>query len=198
MAAPVISSSLTATSQAGEAFSYSITGTNTPTSYGAIGLPAGLSVNTVTGAITGTWPITPFPQTQPATISFTISATNGSGTGSATLVVTPTNPTVVQFTGQSGNCAKDDTLGATSEIVYQLLPPLMDGPNGAKTVPGCGQKFWLTNTGTHAIAYDRKTTAAGTTGTTLAAGAQVLLETIFGHLLFVGSASGSTIAFTDA
>src|SRR5439155_1266869 len=51
---PVITSSLTATGQVGVAFSYTITATNNPTSYNATGLPAGLSVNTSTGLISGT------------------------------------------------------------------------------------------------------------------------------------------------
>ncbi|MDI1251028.1 MAG: putative Ig domain-containing protein, partial [Lacunisphaera sp.] len=52
--APVVNSTLTASGTVGVAFSYSITGTNTPTGYAATGLPAGLAVNTTTGAITGT------------------------------------------------------------------------------------------------------------------------------------------------
>jgi len=79
--APVINSSLSASATAGATFTYSITATNTPTSYNATGLPDGLSVNTSTGAITGT-------PTTAATSNVTISATNAGGTGSATLVIT--------------------------------------------------------------------------------------------------------------
>lgn len=192
MAAPVITSSLTATSQASESFSYSIVATNTPTSYGATGLPSGLSINTSTGVISGTWPLG-----GPGTVSIGISATNGSGTDSETLVVTVTNPTLVQLTGLSGNCAKNDTIGSTAEIVYNVQPPLTDGPNGVKTLAGCGAKFVLINSGTHALTYDRKSTAAGTTGNYLASGASVTLEVVFGHNLWVGSVSGTTIAFAE-
>ncbi|NBS88303.1 MAG: hypothetical protein EBS60_09555, partial [Verrucomicrobia bacterium] len=52
-----------------------------PTSFGATGLPAGLNINTGTGAITGT-------PTVAGTSNVSISATNGSGTGTATLVMT--------------------------------------------------------------------------------------------------------------
>src|SRR5207253_6576888 len=82
--APVITSPATATGQVGVAFSYQITATNNPTSFNATGLPAGLSVNTSTGLISGT-------PTTAGTYSVTISATNAGGTGSATLVIT-TNP----------------------------------------------------------------------------------------------------------
>src|SRR5205814_4949173 len=83
-AKPVITSPLSATGQVGVAFSYQITATNNPTSFNATGLPAGLSVNTSTGLISGT-------PTTAGTSSVTISATNAGGTGSATLVIT-TNP----------------------------------------------------------------------------------------------------------
>src|SRR5439155_1034472 len=82
---PVITSATTATGQVGAAFSYQITATNNPTSYGATGLPAGLTVNTSTGLISGT-------PTTAGTYSVTISATNAGGTGSATLTLTIVNP----------------------------------------------------------------------------------------------------------
>jgi hypothetical protein len=78
---PVISSSLTASGTVGVAFSYQITATNNPISYNATGLPAGLSVNTTTGLISGT-------PTAAGSFSVTISATNSVGTGSATLALT--------------------------------------------------------------------------------------------------------------
>lgn len=84
-AAPSITSSLTSSGTVDEAYSYSITASNTPTSYNATGLPAGLSVNTSTGVISGT-------PTGTGTSNVTISATNASGTGTATLVITISNP----------------------------------------------------------------------------------------------------------
>ena len=82
-AAPVITSARTASGTVGSAFSYQITATNTPTSYGATGLPAGLSVNSGTGLISGT-------PTAAGTSTVTLSATNGGGTGTATLTLTIT------------------------------------------------------------------------------------------------------------
>lgn len=80
-AAPVITSATTASGTVSQAFSYQIAASNTPTSFAATGLPAGLSVNTATGLISGT-------PTTAAVSSVTISATNATGTGSATLTIT--------------------------------------------------------------------------------------------------------------
>jgi hypothetical protein len=80
-AAPVITSATTASGTVGSAFSYQISATNTPTSYGATGLPAGLTVSSTTGQISGT-------PTSAGTSAVTLSATNGSGTGNATLTLT--------------------------------------------------------------------------------------------------------------
>src|SRR5437899_9464273 len=97
---PVITSPLTATGQVGVAFSYQITATNSPTSFNATGLPAGLTVNTTSGLISGT-------PTTAGTYSVTISATNGGGTGNATLTLTikPPPPAITSSltaTGQVG------------------------------------------------------------------------------------------------
>lgn len=80
---PVITSSLTASGNVGAAFSYDVIATNSPTSYSATGLPAGLSINTSTGQITGT-------PTGAGSFNVTITATNAYGTGTETLVITIT------------------------------------------------------------------------------------------------------------
>ena len=79
--APVITSSASAAGTAGAAFNYQIAATNSPTSFGATGLPSGLSVNTSTGAISGT------PQAA-GTSSITLTASNASGPGSSVLTLT--------------------------------------------------------------------------------------------------------------
>ncbi len=58
----------------------SISATNTPTSYAASPLPAGISVNTSTGQITGT-------PTVAGTTTTTVTATNGSGTSSPVYII---------------------------------------------------------------------------------------------------------------
>jgi hypothetical protein len=76
---PTITSSLSAAATVNQFFSYQITASGSPISFGASGLPAGLSVNTNTGVISGT-------PSGPAGLSLvTISATNNGGTGSAVM-----------------------------------------------------------------------------------------------------------------
>jgi hypothetical protein len=79
---PTITSTLSASSYTGSAFSYQITaaGTPAPTSYGASGLPAGLTVDAVTGIISGT-------PTEVGTSTVEIAATNTNGTGTASLSI---------------------------------------------------------------------------------------------------------------
>lgn len=82
---PVITSATTATATVGTAFSYQITATNSPTGYLATGLPAGLSLNTTTGLISGS-------PTTAGTAAVTITAINAVGSINATLTITISNP----------------------------------------------------------------------------------------------------------
>ncbi len=82
--APSITSALTASGTVGTPFSYQIVATNSPTSFGATPLPAGLTVN-ATGLISGT-------PTAAAVTNATITATNSGGTDTETLVITITTP----------------------------------------------------------------------------------------------------------
>lgn len=78
---PVITSATTATGTYGVAFTYQITATNSPTSYGAVGtLPTGLSLDSGTGIISGT-------PTTPGVVHFVITATNAYGSGSSYLSI---------------------------------------------------------------------------------------------------------------
>ena len=86
---PVITSSLSASSYIGYLyFFYPISASNNPTRYNAIGLPPGLSVNTVYGLVTGTPTVT-------GTFTSTIEAISATGTGSASLVITVNPPSPV-------------------------------------------------------------------------------------------------------
>ena len=65
----------------GQSFSYQIAANNSPTSFNATGLPAGLTVSTSTGLISGT-------PSAAGTSTVTISAINSAGTGTGTVTVT--------------------------------------------------------------------------------------------------------------
>jgi hypothetical protein len=78
---PAISSTATASSIVGDAFSYQITASNSPTSFGASGLPASLTFNSSTGLIGGTAPAA-------GAYPIQLSATNNGGTGTLTLNLT--------------------------------------------------------------------------------------------------------------
>ena len=80
--APVITSASSAGGTVGNHFKYKIKAKNHPTSFGATGLPAGLSLDSSSGVISGK------PATS-GTFSIQISATNAAGTGRATLTVSP-------------------------------------------------------------------------------------------------------------
>ena len=96
--APAITSATSASGTVGTAFSYQIVATNTPTSYGATGLPAGLLVSTTNGLISGT-------PTASGTSTVTLGATNAGGTGNATLTLTITvaPPAITSATSASGS-----------------------------------------------------------------------------------------------
>lgn len=70
---PEIDSPGTVDAAAGTDFGYQITSSNSPTSYGATGLPAGLTLNPSTGLISGSVMIA-------GTYNVTVSATNAAGT----------------------------------------------------------------------------------------------------------------------
>lgn len=85
LAQPAITSAPSAPGQVGQAFSYQITASNSPTTFAATSLPPGLSVNPANGLISGT----------PTTVGIfnsSVSATNAAGTGSASVSFTVGSP----------------------------------------------------------------------------------------------------------
>jgi hypothetical protein len=93
--APVVTSPLSATGRLGDVFNYQITATHGPTRFDATNLPAGLSVDTTTGLISGT-------PSAVGTAAVALGAANAGGTGVATLELTiappPNLPPVVLLT----------------------------------------------------------------------------------------------------
>ena len=110
LATPAITSTLTANATSGSPFTYNITASNLPASYNATGLPTGLIINTMTGAITGT-PVVAMGGTVPVMIS----ATNANGTGSATLNINISlnAPTITSVNTASGNVGSAFTFNVT-------------------------------------------------------------------------------------
>ncbi|MEY2490925.1 MAG: hypothetical protein QOC70_2867 [Verrucomicrobiota bacterium] len=78
--APVISSPTTVAATQGQAFSYQITATNNPTSFGAMNLPDGLTVDHATGLISGT-------PTIAGNYVVPMAANNNAGSGQADLII---------------------------------------------------------------------------------------------------------------
>jgi ELWxxDGT repeat protein len=119
---PAITSATAASGITDVPFSYTITASNTPTSFEATGLPSGLSVNTTTGAISGT-------PTAPGVSSVTISATNASGTGSAMLTITITS----SDGGGSGSLSDVDSDGDGYSDEFESI--LGTSPTSAVSTP---------------------------------------------------------------
>jgi hypothetical protein len=120
IASPVITSSDTASGTVGTTFSYQITATNSPTSFGALGLPTGLTVDTTAGLISGT------PTGAALTFSVTVSATNGGGTVSAplTLTISGGSGSVVSHTIQITNDADDGFYNSENGTGWTSTPTL--------------------------------------------------------------------------
>jgi len=104
---PGITSPLTANGTNASTFSYTITASNSPTSFGATGLPAGLTVNTGNGVISGT-------PTTFGSFPVVISATNVTGFGIATLSLTIANTnTPPVFVGSTTTLLVGENASAT-------------------------------------------------------------------------------------
>ncbi|MBI5425671.1 MAG: putative Ig domain-containing protein [Opitutae bacterium] len=118
--APVIFSATAASAQVGVAFSYTIQATNSPTSFNALGLPPGLTINTSSGSITGT-------PTTPGTFGVTIAAANYGGRDSRTLTlnVVPAPPPVI---------TSSLTSSATTGASYRYAITATNQPNSFNAI----------------------------------------------------------------
>jgi hypothetical protein len=135
--APVISSATAASAQVGQAFSYQIVASSSPTSYGAGGLPAGLSINAASGLISGM-------PTQSGTFSVALTATNSTGSGQATLILTvaPAPVTVSQpVITSAANAAAPSGVAFSYQITATNSPTLFSAtglPAGLSVNTGTG------------------------------------------------------------
>lgn len=105
--APVITSATTAVAIAGEPFAFSVTASNSPTSYAATGLPQGLSINATTGAISGT-------TTVAGVHTVNVSATGAGGAGFAQLALSVRSRPSFTAQPQSTNVAIGDRVTLTA------------------------------------------------------------------------------------
>lgn len=117
--APAITTSSLGTVRQGTAFDLTIAATGSPTSWAVItgSLPAGLSLNTATGEISGT------PTGGALTYSFTLQATNGSGPGSQSysgnvLLASETSRTTGATSGSTAYTKVVGTLGSDGWVGY--------------------------------------------------------------------------------
>jgi hypothetical protein len=105
---PVITSASASRAATGFPFTYQITAINAPSTFGASGLPSGLSVDASTGLISGT------PQST-GTFDATVTAANVSGTDSITLVLS----VYPGFAGIKGQYTGLGSLSGTSVALFQ-------------------------------------------------------------------------------
>ena len=134
-AVPVITSGTSAAGGINVRFLYTIAANNNASSFNASGLPAGLSINTATGLISGT-------PTSTGTSNVIISADNfvGTGTANLTIIISLTPPPVTAFyyygngyvaQGQSTYYSTDTGSSITASINYDKGVSLsVNGPYG--------------------------------------------------------------------
>ncbi|MGA9061103.1 MAG: choice-of-anchor D domain-containing protein, partial [Terracidiphilus sp.] len=160
--APAITSAASAAGTVNSGFSYQITATNTPTSYGATGLPPGLTVNTGTGLVSGT-------PTTAGTSIVTLSATNGGGTGSATLTLTISaaapalsiNATSVAFGDVALNTPATQSVTLTSTGTAAVIVNAATATGTGFTVSGATFPLTLSPNQTATLSVEFDPTSAG-------------------------------------
>jgi uncharacterized repeat protein (TIGR03803 family) len=164
--APVITSATTASATYNSSLSYQITASNSPTSFGATNLPVGLSVS-ASGLVSGT--VTAAAGTS---YSIGISATNATGTGSATLALTVNKASAAvvlsNLTQTYDGSTKSATVttapaGQPIDISYTgaVLPPVAAGSYGVLATIKSTSSYTGSASGTLAIQPATATIALG-------------------------------------
>ncbi len=151
---PQITSALTAGGTQGGSFSYQVLAANEPTSFGATGLPDGLSINPTTGLISGT------PAT-PGVTNANITATNVAGADTKTLVITISLPPPPAISSSLA-------VGATLTAPFNYL---FTATNNPITLTITNLPNWLTYNPTTRVLSGQATTVGSVSVTLFAANA---------------------------
>ena len=161
---PVIESSLVALGAQNVPFVYQISATGSPTTYAATGLPTGLSVNPSTGLISGT-------PTGLGSSVVTLSASNGTQSGSATLNLTVNLPLSYgswlnqypTLTGGATGTPKNDTVPNLFKYISDINPLQTMTAGDQAALPKVGvDKTTNPNQPYLSIYYRRSATLSGT------------------------------------
>ena len=181
-AASAITSATTATGTVGVPFAYTATGSNTPTNFNIVGLPAGLAADPTTGAISGS-------PTAVGTYAITLSANNAAGTGApVTLTLTVAAPAAAPVISSATSASVAVGAAFTYTIVATNSPTAYAAaglPLGLSVDPTSGA---ITGSPSVAGSYAVTLTATGAGGTS----APVTLSLTVGALAPITSAASAT------
>jgi hypothetical protein len=143
--APTITSALAAIGTTGSPFTYQITASNSPNSYSSGALPAGLTLNTSTGEISGT-------PSAGGTFNVPITAANALGSDTKTLVLTINSAPVI-------TSSLSGSLYDTDNFSYTITASFSPTSFGATSLPS----GWTVDSATGVISNNGNPLVAGTT-----------------------------------
>ena len=170
LAAPALTSAATANGSYGQSFSYKVTFSGALAGFSATGLPTGLSLNSTTGVISGQ------PTSAVGTYPVILNASNGAGSGSATLslvvaATVPGAPTSVSAIPGNGQASVSFTAPA-SRGGLTLSYTVTATPSTGSPVTATGPASPIVVTGlTNGTAYSVIVVATNSLGASVASSA---------------------------